>query len=127
MLYRQGQLAEAEDYLQRFIAQEPRNQSAVKLLATAHFDQGEFAQVVELLEQPRQTTSDPQILALYGTAQLRLGRPGKAAEALEAAVALAPDSAPFRNQLALSLAAAGDRGRAEAELESAHRRESVTK
>jgi len=117
--YRQGQLAQAEDNLQRFLSQEPRNASAAKLLASVRFEREDFAGTIKALDPVRQGTQDPQLLAMYGTAQLRLGRPAEAAEALETAVTLAPDAAPFRNQLALSLLAAGDQSRADAELNSA--------
>jgi len=117
--YRQGQLAQAEDNLQRFLSEDPRNASAAKLLASVRFEREDFAGAIEALEPVRPTSEDPQLLAMYGTAQLRLGRPAEAAEALQAAVTLAPDMAAFRNQLAVSLLAAGDQSRAEAELESA--------
>lgn len=117
--YRQGQFPQAEDNLQRFLAQEPRHESASKLLASVRFERGDFEKAIEALEPLRRSSADPQVLAMYGTAQLRLGNAAQAVEALEAAVELAPDMAPFRNQLALGLLAAGDQTRAEAELDSA--------
>ncbi len=117
--YRQRHLAQAENNLQRYLAQDPGNESAAKLLASARFDQGSYERAVEVLTPFVAGTRDPQVLAMYGAAQLRLQRPAEATAALERAVDMAPDAAPFRNQLALSLLAAGDRSRAEAELESA--------
>ncbi len=117
--YGQRHLAQAENNLQRYLAQDPGNESAAKLLASTRFDQGNYERAVEVLAPFLEGTRDPQILAMYGAAQLRLQRPAEATAALERAVDLAPDAAPFRNQLALSLLAAGDRSRAEAELESA--------
>ena len=117
--YRQGQHAQAEDNLQRFLAQDFANDAAAKLLASVRFDRGDFQRAVDALSQRVDATEDPQLLALYGAAQLRLGNPVQATQALERAVALAPDMAAFRNQLALSLLATGDRARAEVELNSA--------
>ncbi|MEZ5559897.1 MAG: PEP-CTERM system TPR-repeat protein PrsT [Pseudomonadales bacterium] len=117
--YREGQLAQAEDNLQRFLARDKRNESAAKVLASVRLEQGDFEGVADVLEPLVAVTADPQLLAIYGSAQLRLGHTDVATSALERAVALAPDMAPFRNQLALSLLAAGDQGRAEAELETA--------
>jgi putative PEP-CTERM system TPR-repeat lipoprotein len=117
--YRQGQLAQAEDNLRRFLARDPANVSAAKVLAAVLFDQDKFGPVVDLLQPFRHAEADAQLLAMYGAAQLQLGRPGPAADALAAAVTLAPDMATFRNQLAISLLAAGDRSGAEAQLRSA--------
>src|SRR5690606_2844563 len=64
-------------------------------------------------------SDDPQLLAMYGTAQMQLGNPEAAVGVLERSVELAPDAVAFRNQLALGLLASGDRVGAEAELESA--------
>jgi len=117
--YRLGQLAQAEDTLRRYLAQDPGNESASKVLASVAFDRGDHEQVLRSLEPFAEATTDPQLLAMYGAAQLRLGHAAEATRALERAVNLAPDRAPFRNQLALSLLAAGDRFRAQAALESA--------
>ncbi|MEQ8859923.1 MAG: PEP-CTERM system TPR-repeat protein PrsT [Pseudomonadales bacterium] len=117
--YQQGQRAQAEENLQRYLAQDPANESAAKLLASVAFDRGDQARVVELLDPHSADTADPQLLAMLGAARMRLGQPTAATPLLERAVALAPDMAPFRNQLALSLLAGGDRTRAEAELEGA--------
>ncbi len=117
--YRQGQLAQAADSLQRYLSRDPGNESAAKLLASIAFDRSDFESVVEALLPFVSTSQDPQLLAMYGSAELQRGQPGPATAALERAVALAPDAAPFRNQLALSLLAAGDPSRAEAELQSA--------
>src|SRR5690606_3631295 len=117
--YAQGQLAQAEDSLQRYLSSDPGNTSAAKLLAAARFDQGNHAGVVEVLAPFVDDSDDPQLLAMYGTAQMRLGDPEAAVRALERSVELAPDAAAFRNQLALGLLASGDRAGAEDELESA--------
>lgn len=117
--YGQQQFAQAEHNLQRYLAQDPGNSSAAKLLASARFDQGNFQGAVDAIEPFVDGSDDPQLLAMHGAAQLRLGRPAQAARSLERSVELAPDMAPFRNQLALSLLAAGDRTGAEAQLQGA--------
>ena len=117
--YQQGEIAEAEENLQRVLALEPTDESAAKLLASIRFDREDLDGGLEILAPLQQTTDDPQILAMYGAAQLRQGNSAAATASLEKAVALAPDMASFRNQLALSLLSAGDKTRAEAALESA--------
>ena len=117
--YQQGEFSEAEANLERFLALEPTDEPAAKLLASIRFARQDLEGVLEILAPLQQTTVDPQVLAMYGSAQLRQGDAAAATASLEKAIALAPDMASFRNQLALSLISTGDRARAEAELESA--------
>ena len=56
---------------------------------------------------------------MLGAAQLRSGDMSAATESFQQAVDLAPDMAPFRNQLALSLLSAGEADQAIAQLSSA--------
>ncbi|HEX7035201.1 MAG TPA: XrtA/PEP-CTERM system TPR-repeat protein PrsT [Pseudomonadales bacterium] len=117
--YAQRHLAQAEDNLVRYLSSDPDNTSAAKLLAAARFDQGNYAGAAEALAPIVDGSDDPQLLAMYGTAQMHLRNTEAAVRALERSVELAPDAAAFRNQLAVSLLASGDRAGAEAELESA--------
>jgi putative PEP-CTERM system TPR-repeat lipoprotein len=117
--YQQGQLLQAQDNLQRYLAVESANESAAKILATLYFQQNDLPEVVEVLQDFAATTSDPQLLAMLGTAQLRSGSAAAATESLEAAVQLAPDAAAFKNQLALSFLSIGDSDQAEAALNAA--------
>lgn len=117
--FQQQQFAQAENNLDRFLRIDPGNESARKLLASLHFQQGDLQTAAATLEPLRSSSADPQVFAMLGTIELRLGNSDAATAALEQAVALAPDEAPFRNQLALSLLSAGDRDRAESELSSA--------
>ncbi|MGE0625383.1 MAG: XrtA/PEP-CTERM system TPR-repeat protein PrsT [Pseudomonadales bacterium] len=117
--FRQGQLGQAEDNLQRFLARQPRNESAAKLLAMLRLQKEDLDGAGQVLEPLVDTAQDPQLLALFGTIRLRQGQSSAAALALERAVALAPDAAAFRNQLALSLLSAGEEERAVLELETA--------
>ena len=99
----QGQLNQAEDNLRRYLAQDAGNVSVRKLLASIYNEQGKADQVIEVLSEVVAQNSDPQLWAMLGAAQMRTGDMSAATEALQQAVALAPDMAPFRNQLALSL------------------------
>jgi putative PEP-CTERM system TPR-repeat lipoprotein len=117
--FQRGQLNQAEDSLLRFLARQPDNESAAKLLASVRIRKDDLAGAVETLTPFVGSSNDPQLLAMAGTVLLRLGRAGEATPALERAVAVAPDAATFRNQLALSLLSSGDEERAAAELRSA--------
>jgi len=131
---KQEQFSQAEDSLRRFLAVDPDNVSAAKMLAAVYTQTAEkaaaegadpgaraqgFASVVETLGPFAETTTDPQLLAMLGTNQLHMGDVEGATRNLQRAVELAPDSAVFRNQLALSLMLEGDSEGAEVELESA--------
>ena len=117
--YQQGQLSQAQDNLRRYLARDSHNESARKLLARVHYVQKDFQAVIETLKPLADSTRDPQVLAMLGSTYLQSGHAAEATQALERAVALAPDAAPFRNQLALSLLSAGQQDRAEAELQTA--------
>lgn len=117
--FRQGQLNQAESSLLRYLSRDRGNESAAKLLAVVRAQKGDLGGTIETLAPYGQTSQDPQLLAMLGTAQLRQGEVSDATATLERAVALAPDAAAFRNQLALSLLSSGDEERAVTELESA--------
>lgn len=115
----QGQLNQAEDNLRRYLAQDESNASVRKLLASIYNEQGKGEEVIEVLSPVVAQNSDPQMWAMLGAAQLRGGDMSAATEAFQQAVKLAPDMAPFRNQLALSLLSAGEDDQAVAQLSSA--------
>ncbi len=115
----QGQLGQAEDSLQRYLSHDPDNVSVRKLIASVYSDQGKFDDVVDVLKPVADQHSDPQLWAMLGSAQLRSGAMAEATEAFQKAVEIAPDMAPFRNQLALSLLSTGDNKNAMAQLNSA--------
>ncbi len=115
----QGQLNQAEDNLRRYLAQDEGNTSVRKLLASIYNEQGNGEQVIEVLAPVAAQNSDPQMWAMLGAAQLRNGEMSAATESFQQAVNLAPDMAPFRNQLALSLLSAGEDDQAVAQLSSA--------
>ena len=115
----QGQLNQAADNLRRYLTRDEGNLSVRKLLATVYSDQGKTEEVVELLKPLEGRHSDPQVWALLGSAALREGDMTAATNAFSQAVELAPDMAPFRNQLALSLLSSGDEEAAKSELATA--------
>ncbi|MGA0797226.1 MAG: XrtA/PEP-CTERM system TPR-repeat protein PrsT [Quisquiliibacterium sp.] len=115
----QKKYSQAEDQIRRFLARDSKNPAGLKLLGAMLGDQGKFEEVVELLQPLDTITDDAQLVAMLGTAQLRLNRPTEASVNLQRAVELAPDMGTFRNQLALSLVAGGDTQGAEAILNSA--------
>ena len=115
----QGKLNQAADNLRRYLARDQNNLSVRKLLATIYADQGKSEEVVGLLQPFEGKHSDPQVWALLGSAALREGDMSRATEAFSKAVELAPDMAPFRNQLALSLLSSGEEEAAKSELAAA--------
>ncbi len=115
----EDQMNQAQDYLQRYLTQDAGNPSVRKLLASIHDRQGDSEAVVDTLRPVLEQAGDPQIWALMGSAQLKLGDPAAATASFQRAVALAPDEAPFRNQLALSLISSGDDQGALSELDTA--------
>ncbi len=117
--FKQGQPAQAERNLQRFLNTNPNNLSARKLLATLFSERGEPNRAAEILQPMAGRTKDPQLLAMLGSALMQMGRTAEATEYLQAAVALDPEGASFRNQLALSLLSAGEDELAMAQLEAA--------
>jgi putative PEP-CTERM system TPR-repeat lipoprotein len=117
--FQQEQFSQAEDFLRRYLAVDSGNVSVRKLLASIYDRQGENEAILDVLQPAAEGTSDPQLWAMLGAAHLREGASAAATRAFERAVELAPDMAPFRNQLALSLLSSGDEQRAEAELASA--------
>ena len=117
--FRQGQLNQAEGSLLRYLSRDRENESAAKLLAVIRAQKEDLNGTIEVLSPFAETSEDPQLLAMLGTAELRQGRISEATRSLERAVALAPDAAAFRNQLALSLLSSGEEERAVVELESA--------
>ncbi|MEM9620153.1 MAG: XrtA/PEP-CTERM system TPR-repeat protein PrsT [Pseudomonadota bacterium] len=117
--YRQGKLPTAERALRRYLERDSGNVPVRKLLAAIANDQNRPQKVVELLQPVAAQYSDPQVWAMLGSALLRLGETETATDAFQSAVALAPDMAAFRNQLALGLYSGGDGDSAIRELNSA--------
>ncbi len=117
--YHKEQYAQSRDMLNRYLAGDPRNVAARKLLAAMSLKDGDARTAIEALAPIAADLKDPQGLALLGSAYLRNGDTALATEYLGRAADEAPDVAALRTQLALSLLAAGDQDSAVAELRAA--------
>jgi len=116
---RQGKYDQAAKNLTRYLGKDKYNVPVRKLLASIYNEQGNFEAAVETLEPVSSQSSDAQLWAMLGAAQLRLGDAATATASYREAVSLAPDMAPYRNQLALSLISSGADDEALAQLGSA--------
>ncbi len=117
--YQLGDINGAKSSLRRYLNVKGDRPAAYKLLATIHATEGRPAEVVSVLKPVAARFNDAQMWAMLGSALLQTNEPGEATEALQKAVDLAPNMAPFRNQLALGLFSTGDDAGAEAELTAA--------
>ncbi len=116
---RAGNEAAAIRTLERALAGHPDHEDSRLLLASLYLAAQDPGAAVRILETLADQGRNARALALYGTAMLELDNADAAAAAFEAAVALAPDAAALRNQLALSLAASGELTAAESQLQEA--------
>ena len=117
--YSEGELESADEYLSNVIKATPENLQARKVLAAARIKMREPARAIEILEPISQSGADPQALALLGSAYMLQGDQERGQEWLGRAVENAPDVAALRTQLALTLLASGQTGKAIDELQSA--------
>ncbi|HYN79235.1 MAG TPA: XrtA/PEP-CTERM system TPR-repeat protein PrsT, partial [Lamprocystis sp. (in: g-proteobacteria)] len=116
--YSEGELETADEYLSNVIKATPDNLQARKVLAAARIKMREPARAIEILE-PIAQGGDPQTLALLGSAYMLQGDLDRGQDWLNRAVENAPDVAALRTQLALTLLASGQTGKAINELQSA--------
>ena len=114
-----GSYNQAIENLTSYLAVDPNNVSARKILGAVYVETGETEAAIETLLTAARSGADPQVWAMLGNAQLRSGAMSDATESFQRAVELAPDMAPFRNQLALSLLSSGQDAQAMSELETA--------
>lgn len=117
--FQQKDFLQAESNLSTFVAGVPSAESGRKLLGAVRMQTGNYEGVVAALNPLASVSNDAQTLAILGTAYARLGRLNEASEYLDRAVSLAPDVGELRNQLAVTLLAAGDSAQAIGQLESA--------
>jgi len=120
--FQRKDFVQARSNLSAYLGANPGNVSARKLLGAVHMQTGDYESVVSTLgglADKAVDADDAQALAMLGTAYARLNRLTEASELLERAVELAPDISELRNQLAVTLLAAGESGEAIGQLQSA--------
>jgi putative PEP-CTERM system TPR-repeat lipoprotein len=117
--YELRQFSQAESYLRRYLAVDPSNISARKLLAATYNSQNDPKKAVAVLKPASHSSTDPQLWAMLGAAELAAGDASAATSSLQQAVLLAPSMGVFRNQLALSFLSSGESEEAAAVLEDA--------
>ncbi len=111
--------AQAELNLKRYLEVQSGNVSARKLLAAVLMQREDYTGVIAALAPVVDAQNDAQLLAMLGTAYARTNRLSQASVLLERAVDLAPDVGRLRNQLAVTLLAAGESEQAVGALQSA--------
>ncbi|MEM7001253.1 MAG: XrtA/PEP-CTERM system TPR-repeat protein PrsT [Pseudomonadota bacterium] len=114
-----GSYNQAIENLTAYLAVDPNNVSARKILGAVFVETNDLEAAITTLQPAAVVGADPQVWAMLGNAQLRSGNMSDATESFQKAVELAPDMAPFRNQLALSLLSSGQDDQAMSELATA--------
>jgi putative PEP-CTERM system TPR-repeat lipoprotein len=114
-----GSLPQAEQYLKTYLAKNPGNLYARKLMASTLLAQSRTSDAVSTLATAlREAPNDPQLLGLAGDAALQAHDYAKATEYFDKASKLQPDTATLHTSLAISKLAQGDSERAVSELEA---------
>lgn len=111
--------AQSELNLKRYLESQPGNVSARKLFAAVLMQREDYDGVINALAPVGDAQNDAQLLAMLGTAYARTDRLSQASVLLDRAVELAPDVEQLRNQLAVTLLAAGETEQAVGTLQSA--------
>ncbi len=115
-----GAIKQAEQHLKKYVAAFPQDVAARKLLAQAMLKGEQPAEAIALLAPlMKETTLDPQLLALAGQSYMQAREFDKASEYFGKASALAPKSAELATSLALSKLGQGNDAGAVSELERA--------
>jgi putative PEP-CTERM system TPR-repeat lipoprotein len=115
-----GATQQAAQHLKKYVEAFPQDVAARKLLAQAMLKGAQPADAVALLAPlMKESTLDPQLLALAGQSYMQTREFGKASEYFEKASALAPKSAELATSLALSKLGQGNESAAVSELERA--------
>jgi cellulose synthase operon protein C len=98
----------AQAYLQSYIALQPRQPGARKLLASIYLDRGDYKDAIQLLYPMSEgANADPQVLNMLASAYLGRKQHVQAAELFERAARLAPDSTQARIGLGMTQLGAG--------------------
>jgi Flp pilus assembly protein TadD len=103
-----GALSEAEASYRAGLALTPGSIDGRTGLAAVLLRRGDAAGAESLLAPLAPGSQDVRLLRVHGVALDRLGRPAEAAAAYRRGLAVAPQDADLRGNLALSLALAGD-------------------
>lgn len=119
--YQLQDYAQAELNLKRYLDAQSDNVSARKLFAAVLMQREDYEGVINALAPVADAQNDAQLLAMLGTAYARTSRLSQASVLLDRAVELAPDVEALRNQLAVTLLAAGESEQAIGALQSAIR------
>jgi len=117
--FQKKNFSQAESNLATYVSDKSADASGRKLLAAVRMQTGSYEGVISALSPLAASSSDAQTLAMLGTAHARMGQLNEASEYLDRAVTLAPDVRELRNQLAVTLLAAGNSAQAIGQLESA--------
>lgn len=111
-------MPQAEQHLKKYVLANPRNLHARKLLATTYLKLGQTSDAIATLTPVADVAAtDPQLLALFGEANMQARQLDKAADYFEKAAKLAPKAAVLRTSLGMTRLAQGDDARAITELE----------
>lgn len=108
--YGLGEGEKARSYFQDYLAIDPDDPGARKLLGSILLGQGDIKGAIATLElAQRAAPSDPQVLSLLAVAQMARGQYRGAARYLEQALQAGPGNANARASLGLSLLGIGQR------------------
>jgi putative PEP-CTERM system TPR-repeat lipoprotein len=115
-----GATQQAEQHLRHYLNNNPNDVYARKLLAQVLLKSSQPADAAAALEPVlKDSTQDPQLLALAGESYMQVRDFNKATAYLEKAAALAPKAAAVRTSLGLSKLAQGDQAHGMSDLELA--------
>lgn len=119
LLYKQGNLEQAEDLLLRVTQANPDYVPAIKLLTTIQVQRDKPQAALKTLNAINtDLTDDPQLLALAGRTELRAGNFDKGLDLLSKAVSLAPKDQLLKTTLVFAQLQLGKQAEAVSKLES---------
>lgn len=117
--YSQANYEQAAYYLSKYLASNPGNKRARKLLGRAYMQLGQPENARTTLRAAEDDTEDDaELLALIGMSELQGGDAAAGITTLERAVKTAPQNTSLRNELAKAYLEAGETNRAISELEA---------
>lgn len=102
LMYRAGNLSQAEDYLQRFVHQYPSYPPGLKLLAATQMEMNKVGDSLNTLKSLKSEENDAGLEALRATALLRAGEFDQGVSSLQKAVEIDPSNAANRTTLFLT-------------------------